>query len=187
MRNLSYRLACGILLIGVPILFWQLMHLYQLHGQNHLLHTLKAGRDIAVTDLATAVPEVRLARAVYLHQKKRYAEAQETLNLVLTKADPRLQAPAHYIMGNLFLTQAMAEIEAERINQALPLLSLAKQAYRQALQKDPRYWDAKYNLELAAGLLPDFDRINNGTEENEDQAPPAQLWTSVPGFPRGLP
>lgn len=65
-------------------------------------------------------------------------------------------------------------------------MTLAKQAYRQALALDSGFWDAKYNLELAMRLLPEFDRISP-TELDDDAAKPSQLWTTVPGFPRGLP
>jgi mxaK protein len=62
---------------------------------------------------------------------------------------------------------------------------LAKQAYRQALALNSHLWDAKYNLELAMHLFPEMDRLN--LPEQEAQTPPPQLWTTIPGFPRGLP
>lgn len=63
---------------------------------------------------------------------------------------------------------------------------MAKQAYRQALTLNSRYWDAKYNLEVAMRLLPEMDRI---TMEKDDPIAEkkAKLWATVPGFPRGLP
>jgi mxaK protein len=97
-----------------------------------------------------------------------------------------LQAQSRYNLGNVYLNQAMIEVEAGRINQAMPLLTLAKQAYRQALALDSSFWDAKYNLELAMRLLPEFDRISQ-TEADDDAAKPSELWTTLPGFPRGLP
>jgi mxaK protein len=34
-------------------------------------------------------------------------------------------------------------------------------------------------------LLPEMDRID--MKDDESNAPPPQLWTTIPGFPRGLP
>jgi len=72
------------------------------------------------------------------------------------------------------------------INAAMPLAGLAKQAYRQSLALDSRQWDAKYNLEAAMRLLPEMDKISP-EDEDETVQQKTQLWTTVPGFPRGLP
>jgi mxaK protein len=165
---------------------FQLWTLYRIHRENQWMTELSEGHDIAIDKLVTAAPQVRLARAVYLRQKQRYNEVLDTLSLVVSQGDSRLQSLSRYNLGNVYLTQAMTEVEAGRINQALPLLTLAKQAYRQALTLDSGFWDAKYNLELAMRLLPEFDRISPA-EPDDDAAKPSQLWTTVPGFPRGLP
>jgi mxaK protein len=47
------------------------------------------------------------------------------------------------------------------------------------------FWDAKYNLEVAMRLLPEMNRVNIGDDEPENKK--SKLWTTVPGFPRGLP
>lgn len=185
MRTLKHHLIWGLLLAGLLLTAMQLAGLYRIQRENRWLEELANGHDIATDHLATAAPQVRLARAVYLRQKQRYAEALDTLSLLMELPDNQLQMHSHYNLGNLYLVQAMAEIEAGRIDQAMPLLNLAKQAYRQALTLDSRFWDAKYNLELAMHLLPEFDRIS--PEQANDDNAPAQLWTTVPGFPRGLP
>jgi len=66
-------------------------------------------------------------------------------------------------------------------------VELAKDAYKKALRLDPNHWDSKYNLEVAMRLLPEMDRIRreDGEEENDEEE--GALWTTVPGFPRGLP
>jgi mxaK protein len=165
---------------------FQCWSLYRIHRQNQWMAEMSEGHDIAIDKLMMAAPEVRLARAVYLRQKQRYSEALDTLSLIVGQGDSRLQSKSRYNLGNVYLAQAMAEVEAGRINQAMPLLTLAKQAYRQALTLDSGFWDAKYNLELAMRLLPEFDRISP-TEPDNDAARPSQLWTTLPGFPRGLP
>jgi mxaK protein len=103
----------------------------------------------------------------------------------MDKGDRRFQAQIRYNLGNLYLEQAVQQTEAANINEALPLAGLAKQAYRQALALDSQNWDAKYNLEVAMRLLPEMDSITLPEEAPTRQK--AQLWTTVPGFPRGLP
>jgi mxaK protein len=44
--------------------------------------------------------------------------------------------------------------EAQR---ALPLIELAKQSYRDELRSNPADWDARYNLERALWLSPEYD------------------------------
>ena len=186
MRAVKHQLIWGCLLASIGVTLAQLSEVYAVYRQNAWMQELLAGHDIAVEQLLNAAPEVRLARAVYLRQKKRYSEALDTLSLIVGQGNPAFRAQCRYNLGNVYLDQAVQEIESQRINQAIPLLSLAKQAYRQALSLDSGFWDAKFNLELAMRLLPEFERISSGLPDDQ-QAQPAQLWTTLPGFPRGLP
>ena len=186
MRALKHRMIWGLLLTCLLVACMQLWQIYRIHRENQWMIELATEHDIGIEQLANAAPEIRLARAVYLQQKQRYNEALDTLSVIVGQGDSRLQMQSRYNLGNVYLHQAMIEVEAGRINQAMPLLTLAKQAYRQALALDSGFWDAKYNLELAMRLLPEFDRISQ-TEADADAAKPSQLWTTLPGFPRGLP
>lgn len=79
------------------------------------------------------------------------------------QAHPRLGVAARYNSANLLLRQAIALRSAEPATafaaapggQALPLIELAKEQYRELLRRDPGFWDARYNLERAQRLLPD--------------------------------
>ncbi len=153
--------------------------------QNTLISELLAGRDAAITNLTSAPPEVRLAKATYLLKQHRPEDALATLSAILDQGDSHLQAKIRYNLGNLYLSQAIAKVDAARADEARTSVTLAKQVYKQALQRDSQFWDAKYNLETAMRLLPDFDRIN--IEDESGQQPKNPLWTTVPGFPRGLP
>ncbi|QPK65440.1 MxaK protein [Methylomonas sp. LL1] len=200
MRALKHRMIWALLLASLSLGVFQCWSLYRVHRENQLIadwvgwakqgaaHQSRKDGD-GLPDVSPSYgnsPQVRLARAVYLRQKQRYDEALDTLSLIVGQGDIRLQSQSRYNLGNVYLTQAMVEVEAGSINQAMPLLTLAKQAYRQALTLDSGFWDAKYNLELAMRLLPEFDRISPAEPDN-DAAKPSQLWTTVPGFPRGLP
>ncbi|MDO9423050.1 MAG: MxaK protein [Methylobacter sp.] len=159
--------------------------LYGIHHDNDLIRQLTSGKDVAVNKVISGEPELRLARAFYFQQKHRYDEALSTLSLIMDKGDRKFQAKARYNLGNLYLEQAVQQAKTMNINEALPLAGLAKQAYRQALALDSGNWDAKYNLEVAMRLLPEMDRVDMPDDEPNNQK--SQLWTTVPGFPRGLP
>jgi len=185
MGLLRQSLLGGVLLLSSVYVLYQGWALYRIHQENAWIEQLLQGHDIQLEKLTDARPEVRLARAVYLRQKLRYDEALATLSLIIEQGGSRLQAQTRYNLGNVYLAQAVAEAEAMKINEALPMAGLAKQAYRDALALDSQFWDAKYNLEVAMRLLPEMDRINTGDEGSENEK--TQLWTTVPGFPRGLP
>jgi len=159
--------------------------LYGIHRDNDLIRQLSSGKDVAVNNVISGKPELRLARAFYFKRKHRYDEALSTLSLIMDKGDRNFQAKVRYNLGNLYLEQAVQQALAMNINEALPLLGLAKQAYRQSLALNSGDWDAKYNLEVAMRLLPEMDRVDMPDDEPTQQK--SQLWTTVPGFPRGLP
>lgn len=185
-RKLKHWALWAALAIAILVTLTQLLQLYGLAGQNRLIGQLLADKNVGAEELATAAPEVRMARAVYLSRHQRYDEALATLNLLLQQSGIEAQAQTRYNLGNLYLRQAMEKAEAGNVNEAMPLLGLAKQAYREALMLDSDFWDAKYNLEVAMRLLPEMDRISSG-DDKDDLSQKTQLWTTLPGFPRGLP
>ena len=174
------------LVFSLAAVLYHVGMMYGIYYDNNLIRELTLGRDVFINKVVSGKPELRLARAFYFKQKHRYDEALSTLSLVMDKGDQQFQAKVRYNLGNLYLEQAMLQIKAINMNEALPLAGLAKQAYRQSLALDSRNWDAKYNLEVAMRLLPEMDRVDvpdNDSPINQK----AQLWTTVPGFPRGLP
>jgi mxaK protein len=151
------------------------------------VRTLLSGNDISPDERIRAPLEVKLARAVYLASKERYEEALDAYSYLADLGDLEFRVVALFDLGNLHLRRALEHVEKNEINRALPLVELAKDAYKKALRLDPSHWDSKYNLEVAMRLLPEMDRIQSkGAEEAEEQQEGA-LWTTVPGFPRGLP
>ncbi|MGH8550173.1 MAG: MxaK protein [Methylococcales bacterium] len=175
----------GLIAFSGAGLIWQLNQLHDRRIQNDSLRSLLAGQDVSPHSIAHAPPDVRLARALYLHKKHRYEDALATINIILEEGDPRFRARVYYNLGNIYLSQAMERVENFDIAQAVPLVELAKDAYRQALRIDSGYWNAKYNLEVAMRLVPEMERSSMDPEdENARKDAP---WTTVPGFPRGLP
>ncbi|MBK8816001.1 MAG: MxaK protein [Methylococcaceae bacterium] len=157
----------------------------RINRENDWIAQLLKGEDINLNDIVSAKPETRLARALFLQKQGLHQDALATLSILLDQGGRELRTKTRYNLGNHYLRQAIAQIEAGRTEEAKILVNLAKQAYREALLRDSGFSDAKYNLEVAMRLLPDFDQIN--TNEESPQEPKNPLWTTVPGFPRGLP
>ncbi len=153
------------------------------------LQTLLAGRDIGPERRFGAPESVRLAHALYLARREDYRDAEAVLAELAQSSSPAIGTKALYNLGNVYLRRAIVAVEHAQPTQAGTLAELAKQAYRRALRRRPDDWAAKYNYEVAARLMPDFDRVDSEPEPQpqpeEDAA--RKLWTRVPGFPRGLP
>jgi len=100
------------------------------------------------------------------------------------QSEPSVAQAARFNSANVLMRQASALRATPQPGQAIPLIELAKQTYREILRADPGHWDARYNLERAQRLLPD-------PEENE--APPAvprnaeRAATTMRGYSAGLP
>ncbi|MCF7967233.1 MAG: MxaK protein [Methylobacter tundripaludum] len=184
-RTIRHITLWAALALSLAAFVYSAGALYDIHRDNDLIRQLISGKDVAVNKVISGEPELRLARAFYFKQKHRYDEALSTLSLIMDKGDRDFQAKARYNLGNLYLEQAMQQAKAMNINEAMPLAGLAKQAYRQSLALNSKDWDAKYNLEVAMRLLPEMDRVDMPDDELKNQK--SQLWTTVPGFPRGLP
>ena len=110
---------------------------------------------------------------------------------LLDVPDPRWldqlgQAAASYSSANLLLRQAFVERAGMQPGQAIALIELAKELYRDVLRADPQHWDSRYNLDRAQRLLPDPD-------EALEAAPPdinrnaERAATTMRGYSPGLP
>jgi len=184
-RQTAAMFGAALALMAFGLQFWQWREDRYLRES---VRTLLAGRDIGPEQRFGAPAGVRLAYALYLSGRGDYREAEELLAELGQANSSDIGARALYDLGNVYLRRAIAAVERAEQAQAGALAELAKQAYRQALRRRPDDWAAKYNYEVAARLMPDFDRIDNGTEEPElEEESARKLWTRVPGFPRGLP
>ena len=109
--------------------------------------------------------EARFAHALALARAGRYEAALAAHKALVQQERGPLRAAALFSLGNLHLRQAVRN-GPERAVEALPLVELAKQSYRDALRADPGDWDARYNLERALWLAPEVDALA------DDQEPP---------------
>ena len=150
---------------------------------NGAIRALAAGHEAALRE--NAGPRALHARILFLAWRDKLAEAQELLPR-LADGPSDLQSEAPFAIANARMRSAYDYIEAGRFEDATPEIELAKLAYREALRAVPGNRDAKVNLELAMRLVRDLPRpLAEGEEDPENQ--PRQLWTDLPGMPRGAP
>ena len=102
------------------------------------------------------------------------------------QAHAQLGQAAHYNSANLLLRQALVVRAGTQPGQAIALIELAKELYRDVLRADPQHWDARYNLDRAQRLLPDPDEALEAappdTNRNAERAA-----TTMRGYSPGLP
>jgi mxaK protein len=101
------------------------------------------------------------------------------------QGDSPLGQAARYNSANLLMRQAVALREADKPGQALALIELAKEHYRDILRHDPGHWHARYNLERAQRLVPDPEESEvpvAGPQRSAERAA-----TTMRGFSPGLP
>lgn len=137
----------------------------------------------AVTAPTTAA-EALLARATAFARSGDYDNALQGYKLLIQGERRDLKRIALYNLGNLHLRQALRR-SAENTAESLPLLELAKQAYRDLLREDPNDWDARYNLERALWLAPEVDE--SPLDDATPPPPSERAVTTMQGERRDLP
>lgn len=142
---------------------------------------IRAG--VPVAPAAGAAPELQFAHAHALAASavvdgalKRYQALQ---------GDERLGQAARFNGANLLLREALRVREGPNPGQAIPLVEMAKESYRDVLRQDPAQWDARYNLERAQRLVPDPEEADAGLADEPRQAERAA--TTMRGYSPGLP
>ncbi|WP_031432534.1 hypothetical protein [Methylomarinum vadi] len=185
MRSLRYYGIWTVLALAVLVTGYSAISLYRIERDNHTIARLNQGKGPVPDGAERAAPAIRLAAAGYLQQHGRSEEALELLGREIDRGDAALNITRLYNLGNLYLNKAMDAALDSRFDEAMAMTGLAKNAYRRVLALDSRHWDAKYNLEVAMRLLPEMERVN--IEDEQETAKKSKPWTTIPGFPRGLP
>ena len=145
---------------------------------------LETGRDVPVSVDARA--PLALARIRFLAARDRLGETEPLIDALDRAGAIRDAARARYVAGNSRMRTAFALIGGGDLDRAAPLVTLARGDYRRALQAWPEFWDAKYNLDVASRLVRDYPEFDRKTGD-ELRAEPKQIWTDIPGQPRGGP
>jgi mxaK protein len=152
---------------------------------NGAIDRMRAGSNVAV-DAADGAPALLEARATFLLKRNRIEDAQPFLDQAAVRADPAIRVRMLYNMANARMRAAVTAIGKGDYDKAIPLVTLAKSEYRNALRLDPADWDSKYNLDIAMRLVRDLPQAVGEDEEKPLQTP-EKLWTDLPGVPKGLP
>jgi mxaK protein len=155
-------------------------HIWRLHRLNALI---RSGQAAVPASPADAAPQLQFAQAHGLAASGALDAALNRYQALQT--DASLRQAARYNAANLLLRQAQRVRESQQPGQAIPLIELAKELYRDVLRENPGHWDARYNLERAQRLLPDpeeADEVPSAEPGNAERA-----VTTMRGFSPGLP
>ena len=174
-----------LLATGVAVTVASGWHWYATWRDNETIKALAAGEDVEV-DPERASPVVLFARAYYLLKRDRLDEAQVLLDQANFRADAETRVQMLYDDGNTRLRASFDAIERGQFDTATSLVNLAKEDYNLALRLDPQAWDVKYNLDVAARLVRDLPQIHP-SEDPLQQESRKDLWSDLPGIPRGEP
>jgi len=177
MARLSLHRTLWALLAAV--LAWAAFDGWRLQRDAAINAQLAAGTPLA----ASPVPQLRFA-AAYAPAASGAEDAAVNAYRPLQGDDPLGQA-ARFNSANGLLRQAIKLREGPQPGQAVPLIELAKETYREVLRNDPQHWPARYNLERAQRLLPDPEDLEGGPLEVPRNAERAA--TTMRGYSPGLP
>jgi mxaK protein len=172
------------ILIALLLLLWLLA--YELWSVARIKNWNQQIINNEITDVQIASPaQIKFARARELDQKNDQAAALALYKSLETESDMALRNDARFNSGNLYMRKAQVLKDTPQAAQAVPLVELAKQSYREVLRADPQYWDARYNLERALRAQPDADEGTAG----EFVAPlnSERAVTTMRGVTLGLP
>jgi mxaK protein len=101
------------------------------------------------------VAQVRLAQALSLAKAGKFTAAMKAYKALL-ESEEDVRLIVLYDLGNLNMREALKNGAGEA-QRSMPLIELAKQSYRDELRSNPGDWDARYNLERALWLAPEYD------------------------------
>jgi len=174
-----------LLAIGVGLTVASGWNWFAARQENVKIRALVAGEDVAI-DPERASSPVLFARAYYLLKRDRLDEAQILLDQANFRGDPKTRVAMLYNDGNTRLRASFEAIERGDFEKATSLVNLAKDDFNQALRVDPDAWDVKYNLDVAARLVRDLP-LAHPSEDPLTQEPRSDLWSDLPGIPRGAP
>lgn len=174
MLKLAWAALAGVALLAV-LDGWRLQRAEALNEQ------IRSGALPA--EMAEAPLELRFAHAAALAAS---GAGEAALNRYgALHADSAVGQAARYNGANLLMRQAIVMRAGAQPGQALALIELAKEGYREVLRHDAGDWAARYNLERAQRLVPDPEEVD---EEPPDARRSAErAATTMRGYSPGLP
>jgi mxaK protein len=171
------RIAVGLGIVCIIAAAVDAVSLVRAHRWNA---QIEAGAPDATAD---APPPVRFAQA---HAQAASGAPEAALNRYgALQDDSAVGRAARYNAANLLMRQAVELREGPHPGQALPLVELAKEHYRELLRRDPAHWNARYNLERAQRLVPDPEEAEIDPASARTRA--ERAMTTMRGHSPGLP
>ncbi len=152
-------------------------------AQTRALNERIAAGRVPEAEQPGSRPEVRFA-AAWAQAASGATDAALARYGTLHGDDP-LGRAARYNSANLLLRQAARLRDGAQPGQALALVELAKEQYREVLRVDPADWNARYNLERAQRLVPDPDEEEEAPADVKRNAERAA--TTMRGYSPGMP
>ncbi len=153
-----------------------------LRRDQHINALILAGVPATTNDSPTT-PQLAFAQACALAASGADDAALKRFGAL--QSDAQLGSAARYNGANVLMRQALGLHAGPQPGQALALVELAKESYRQVLRDNPARWDARYNLERAQRLVPDPEDIDASVAPAPSQSERAA--TTMRGYSPGLP
>ncbi|MER0240011.1 hypothetical protein [Fulvimarina sp. MAC8] len=151
---------------------------------NRAIRALATGKAVAIGDGAPA--ELLLASAYHELGNADLAQAEALGVQFRDEDDPKIRAAFWFALGNARMDTAFEQISDNQIKEATVTIRLAQDDYRRAMRLVPTDFDFKYNFDIASRLVRVFPRNALDVSEEEGERP-RDVWTDLPGVPRGLP
>lgn len=151
----------------------------------------RVNRQLASEATAPDAPAVVvLAHAIALDRRGEFEEALNAYAEAEAVGGDSVRQAVRVNVANLYLRRGIQVARQDgHAQRAMAMLQLAKASYRRALRAQPDDWNARYNLELALRVLPDFEERNwraSGPEAEERLLKDKAAWTEMVGQPRGM-
>jgi len=156
MRRRTVHLSFAIVAaVFGAVAIWCAAQLNHAQRINAAIASADKGATPRNNTINSTVPQAQLAQAITLAKAGKFTAAMKAYKALLDAPD-EVRLPALYDLGNLNMREALKNGPGEA-QRALPLIELAKQSYRDALRSNSGDWDARYNLERALWLSPEYD------------------------------
>jgi mxaK protein len=175
---LALPVLLGLAALGFGVSAWRA------DSANRSIAALEAGTDL---DVGTGAPApVLVARIGYLAGHGQLEETEPLVAALDRSGASDAASRARYRVANARMREAFTLLTRGALDKAGPQVTLARQDYRRALRDRPDFWDAKFNLDVASRLIRDFPEFDRASGD-EMRPEPKQIWTDIPGQPRGGP
>ncbi|HQR60271.1 MAG TPA: hypothetical protein PLH03_02780 [Methylophilaceae bacterium] len=130
---------------------WQANRIRQIENFNR---AVSAGKT-PVTDSQSF--QAKFSAAYWLAKGGRYQDATLLFLQLAESGTPSQRSAVQYNLGNIFFLRGLA-INGRDLtvrDEAVYLVTQAKNAYMQSLRLDNAHWDVRHNLDRVLGMLPE--------------------------------